>query len=295
MIAGVGASVALSLRIADHATARAARAERAISTGQAVASVRDDGARWAIGRAASDEAVVWNVRRATLARVEAGLSATAAMVDVARGSLERMRDVAMKAMSLVPEGDGRLTFESEWTGAIEDGLSLAGRRNPAIDAAGKLAAGYRLDGADSFYGSGVWRMSPDGAQLAGLFSGANAKVPNPFLAVEIIKLGQTDLAVRVSEIEDLLETTREWSQGVGADLAQAERLRTAVERGEALSARNASRLLDADLGRAATDQAQARTRATLALDMTRRALDAYGAKATGLLSNVQRTQAAILA
>lgn len=301
MISGLNNSgIASAIRTAGQARATMDTMSRQIATGQRVASVKDDGASWVRASVLRSDQVQWEDRSQTLNRVEVGLKATQATLDEVRSRFDRLGELILSARTSAPGSSTRAALQAEWTTLATP--SFSGGTNPAFDnltgfSIDALGAGYRMNTTDPFF-SGTrfaaysnldlfsqWTTMTGPVQLStfNLLNATDSQLDQAATAVNTLRgrTGYTWLA--------------QWDAENSADLQQVDRLKDMSEAASARLEGQIASLTDADLGKASAARSMAETRQQLALSTVRQAISTYGAFATGLLGNVQRTQRGITA
>jgi hypothetical protein len=308
MIGPLSSSLALAQRTVAKARATMDATARQIATGKAVASVKDDGARWAMGQQVAGEGATWGLRRDVMTTH----AAHAAMIQTANEdalTLMRESQTALAfAATTAPNSDARRNALREWEVLRGRAANLQTQVDAIVDLVGSAAIavqptpnewGWRPGGADPFLADLTVPFARMGTSIT---AGVNSALYTPSVyAVDQDFMGASQGLMAQAAAEQLNS-----GSGVsrlnwifvpysGGATAKAERMADFAGEARDRADAFAAALTDADLPKVSAARAQAETRQQIALDTIKNALTAYGNYAGGLLGNVQRSQRSVLA
>jgi hypothetical protein len=303
MISGLGISssgIASAVRTASTARASMDSMTRQITTGQRVASVKDDSAAWAQAAALRAELPVWDQRGQSMREAQGGLDYVAMVVDNTTRALDRLAELALLARTSGVGSTARQAIAAEWAEVTEwtkvhDQIGDNPFFQSTAAASGWVVGGYDFASRDPWYGPGNFSIFPNGAGFDNWMELVDAGRPVALRGFDMANATSAMLDDAMTSIRSLQQVGRNWQREIASDHARADRLEREADAGGDRVRLQIGSLTDADLGKASTARAQAETRQQLALSTVRQALDAYGAYAGGLLGNVQRTQRGISA
>jgi flagellin len=288
MIGGLTSSLALAQRTATKARATMDTMSRQIATGQKVASVKDDGAAWARAAGLKSEALAQGVLGDNAKRISAAIEGSQAAAEGRLNALLAGRERAVRA------SDPGLSAESRSVIQTEHSILGAGESWTF------MASESLGQGSDTTFFSVLHSQASNALTVIDKTSGGGqtfqGALEDSFNFTAFLDLSSASTAqAAVAQVEPRLAFIRGriayWS-GVENTL-DGMALRSQANTARLEEA--ATRLTDADLGKASTSLRQAETRQQLALATVQQALTAYGNYAGGLLGNVQRTQRGVLA
>jgi flagellin len=115
MIGGLSPSLALAQRTVDSATARVAKISSQMATGKEVASVKDDGARWAIANHLAGAAKAREVIKDSVSFAQTAVQTGEAIGGVGLDLMIQMRDIALQATNPSLSAQNRSILQTQMT------------------------------------------------------------------------------------------------------------------------------------------------------------------------------------
>ena len=312
MIGGLSSTLAVARRTADAASARLTQINRQMATGQEVASVKDDGARWARAAALRSQQAELTGRGHLIDWVRLAVSAEEVEHEIGREQMQGLRDTLMRALGSAPGSQTRANLQTEFQQQLQAVLGVRADGGPIV-------SGYALqaDGNWGILSSSADTVFNGKRFFASLDTGINGQnnhasyVHFDYVTWTNYNTGggpkfneinlntATDASIRqaVNWIDGwYLDSTLPFyaaetsGQLRWLDTVEARDARTSDRLDAAISS-----LTDADLGALSGESQTVQARQQLALQTINQAISAYGSFASGLLGNVQRTQRGVLA
>ena len=312
MIGGLSSTLAVARRTADVATARLTQINRQMATGQEVASVKDDGARWTRAAGLRSQQAELVGRGHLIDWVRLAVSAEEVEHEIGREQMAGLRDTLMRALGSAPGSQTRANLQAEFQQQLQALLSVRADSGP-------IESGY------AFQADGQWGILSSSADtvfngkrfFASLDNGINGQNNHSaYLHFDYVtwtnynsgsgpKFNEINLNTATdASIRQAVNWIDGWYLGGTLPFYAAEtsgqlRWLDTVEQRDARTRDRLdaaiSSLTDADLGALAGESQKAQLRQQLAVVTMRTANSAYGNFAGGLLGNVQRTQRDLLA
>lgn len=312
MIGGLSSSLAVAKRSADAAGARLTQINRQMATGQEVASVKDDGARWARAAALRSQQAEITGRGHLIDWVRLAVSAEEVEHEIGREQMAGLRDTLMRALGSAPGSQTRANLQAEFQQQIQAVLGVRADGGPIV-------SGYALqvDGHWGILGSSADTVFNGKRFFASLDTGINGQNNHSsYVHFDYVTWSNynTGSGPKFNEINLNTATDASIRQAVAwidgwylggtlpfyaAETSSQLRWLDTVEQRDARTRDRLdsaiSSLTDADLGALSAESETAQTRQQLALQTISQAISAYGSFASGLLDNVQSTQRGVLA
>lgn len=312
MIGGLSSTLAVARRTADAATARLADINRQMATGKEVASVKDDGARWARAAALRSQQAELTGRSHLIDWVRLAVSAEEVEHEIGREQMAGLRDTLMRALGSAPGSQTRANLQAEFQQQLQAVLGIRADSGPIVSGYGPQVGGQwgiLSSSADTVFNGRRFFASLDtginGQNNHAAYIHFDYVTWSNFATGSGPKFNEINLNTATdASIRQALNWIDNWyTNGTLASYASEisgdQRWLDAAEQRDSRTRDRLdaaiSSLTDADLGALSSESQTAQARQQLALQTISQAISAYGNFAGGLLGNVQRTQRGVLA
>ncbi len=299
MIGGLNSSsFSLAMRTAERANKTMDKMSAQIATGKKVASVKDDGAAYAISNALRSQKTVEEVRSDfTISRYRANFDFTYLAQEQTVEALKQLKSLAVSIGQYAVGSAQRQAIKAEWDAWVKS-VEMAAIENPvkADGWTGHTAQGTILAPNDPVTAN-FYTLAAPSADLNYGWLGASSGGPTiAVLGFDVVNANATQLSQVVQSIDWHADNiTGDWTRKMGEQMRATDRLSIYTEANINRIDSAIGTITDADMGKVSRDYEMAQTRQNLAYQTVRNAISQYGNVASNLLNNVMGTQRSVRA